>query len=61
MTPKKYKAILIEDGSTLMRHFPNVRTGKSLMENHKDYHVLKYGKDYKIVLDRDAMPDANEN
>lgn len=63
MTPlrfrnKRYKAILIEDGSTISTGFSNAITARATMENHKDYGLLRYGKDYKIVRDYEAEEQA---
>lgn len=47
---KRYKAIMIEDGSTLMCGLHPLTLRKTI-ENSQHYHVLKYGVDYKIVRD----------
>lgn len=48
---KRYKAVMIEDGSTIQTGWFHPRTARADMENHSHYHVLRYGKDYKIVRD----------
>lgn len=50
---KRYKAVMIEDGSTIQTGWFNPRTARKDMENHSDYHVLRYGIDYTIVRDLD--------
>lgn len=48
---KFYKAVMIEDESTILDGCTHPMTCKNLMENHTHFHVLGHGKDYKIVRD----------
>ena len=53
MPEKRYKVILVEDGSTIIKGFVNPLNAAACMRNHKDYSVLSE-KEWKVVRDFEA-------